>query len=434
MISINENLDQFRKGVYDTCKLFKIMFQNDRNVILSKDNISYINNIAQLLNFKNDNSSAQNFGINFTIEQIKNFRENICINPILYIIALEIILDKITDLRQLEKYDFKKLSNSLQWYYKESSLPRAIITKDCIKKLFSKEIEDAFLNKVIDETYYPHNIEIVESKNNSIIKHKYYKLNAKFINGQIYGNKQKIFIVDVLTRELFTKLVNLKIPILVICSGTNFEVANTYLLSIFVVSKTEIIKHYTDICLLTGFGKGFQNLDANELNSYSFGDIKEFKFDGTLMFSSEVYYSASELEKMGIKDKYSYYALQGKNITIYCTEEYLERVRSLVSTIKALQNNGIFYTEVKTLRILKELYNKLDVNLSEFLIKLLKNYLKLSGCDSNTIEEVINHKDLQASFDAVNKKYDGDVFTSLDYYLNIFNLLDSNIKVLSKLA
>lgn len=434
MISINENLDQFRKGVYDTCRLFKTMFQNDRNIILSKDNVNYINNIGRLLDLKTNNNSSYNFGVNFTLTQIQNFRENICINPILYILSLELLLEKITDLRQLEKYDFKKLSDSLSWYYKESSLPRAIITKDCIKRLFVKESQDDFLNKVIDEAYNPSNVEIIEFKYNSIVKHKYYKIKARFINGQIYGENYKIFIIDVLTKELFTKLVNLAVPILIICSETNFEITNTYLLSIYIVSKTEIIKHYTDICLLTGFGKGFQNLNIEEFNNYSFGSVKEFKFDGTLMFSSEVYYTAHELEKMGIKDKYSFYALQGKNLNIFCTEEYLEKVRSLVSTIKALQNNGIFYTEVKTLRIMGKLYSSLDNILYDFLNKLLKRYLELFNFDSNVIEEIINNQNLQSSFDVRSAKYDNDIFTSLDYYLNVFDLLDGNVKVLSKLA
>ena len=304
----------------------------------------------------------------------------------------------------------------------------------CIKKLFIKESEDKFLNEVIERVYTPSNVEIVESKHNRIVKHKYYKLKARFINGSIYGEKQKLFVVDILTKELFAKLVNLAMPILVLCSETDFEVTNTYLLSIYVVSKTEIIKHYTDICLLTGFGRGFQNLDTNELNSYSFGDIKEFKFDGTLMFSSEVYYNASELERMSIKDKYSYYALQGKNLTIETTEEYLEKVRCIVSIIKSLQNNGIFYGECKTLRILRTSYNVVDKILSDFIETLLRNYLNLFKFNIQTINEVVNNPVLKSNFNAINGKYDDEYFTSLDYYLNIFNLLDSNVKVLSKLA
>ena len=108
-MNINENLDQFKKAVSDTCKLFKTMFQDDRNVIISKDNINYINNIEQLFDLKTKNSDVYKFGVNYTLTQIQNFRENICINPILYILAFEQLIEQITDLRQLEKFNFKKV-------------------------------------------------------------------------------------------------------------------------------------------------------------------------------------------------------------------------------------------------------------------------------------------------------------------------------------
>lgn len=436
MISISENLLQFKAGIYDVCNLFKTMFQNDRNIILNKDNINYINNINQILNLKTHNNSAYNFGVNFTLTQIQNFRENICINPILYIVGLEKLLEKITDLRDLEKYDFKKVADFLKWYYEQSNLSKAIITKEHIKKLFSKESEDSFLNKIIETVYIPSNVEIIESKTNSIVKHKYYKLKVRHQIGTFYGTEYKIFITNVLTKELFTKLVNLCIPILVLCNYTDFEINNSYNLTIFNITPSELIKHYNYICMLTEFGRGFQNLDVQELNNYSFGEIKEFKFiDGTLQFSSHISFTIKEIEKLNHKETlYQYYALQGKNIIINVTEEYLERVRTLVSTIKALQNNGIFYTETKTLKLIIKNYETSDSNLACFIDEMLQNYLCLFKLNHSIIEEVINNKDLKVSFNARSGKYDEEIFTSLDYYLNIFNLLDSNIKVLSKLA
>lgn len=435
MIQISKNFAQFKKGVFDTINLFKIMFGNDRNIILNKDHINYINNINQLLNCKTDNTTEYNFGVNFTLTQIQNFRENICINPILYLISLETILNKVTEPSQLQQYDFKKVADSLNWYYNASNLPKAIIKKQHIEKLFSKENEDPFLHKIIDEVSNYCNVEIVESKHNLLIKHKYYKLKSRYLSGQIYGSNYKIFLIDTLTKDLFIKLINLQIPILVICAGTNFEISNSYNLSIFTLSKTTFIQKYNDICLMTGFGRGYQNLNEWELNNYSFGEVKEFKFvEGTLSFSSQVTYTKKEVDNMNIKDKYLYYALQGRNITIETTEEYLEKVKTIVSTIKALQNNGIFYTESKTFKILIYSYKEQDSKLACLLDEILQNYLSLFKLDFTIIQEVIENKDLQASFDPKTNKYDDEIFTSLDYYLNIFNLLDSNIKVLSKLA
>lgn len=434
-MNINENLDQFKKAVSDTCKLFKTMFQDDRNVIISKDNINYINNIEQLFDLKTKNSDVYKFGVNYTLTQIQNFRENICINPILYILAFEQLIEQITDLRQLEKFNFKKVVDSLQWYYDESKLSKAKVTKQHIKRLFFKEYEDSFLAKVIDIVSNPSNVEIVQSKTNTIIKHKYYKLKVRHQIGTFYGTEYKIFIVNILTKELFTELVNLAIPILVLCNYSDFEINNSYNLAIFNITPTELIKHYHYICMLTGFGRGFQNLDIDELNSYSFGEIKEFKFvEGILQFSGHISFSAKEIEKLNKKETmYQYYALQGKNVTINTTEEYLERVKCIVSTIKALQNNGIFYTETKTLKIIERCYQVADKELSLFIKNLLYKYLLTFRFNIDIIHEVIDDGNLSASFNVYTGKYDDEIFTSLDYYLNIFGLLDSNVKTLSKL-
>lgn len=433
-MNVNENISQFKLGVLDTCKLFKTLFKNDKNIILSKDNINYINNIDQLFSLKKENNDVYNFGVNYTLTQIQNFRENICINPILYILAFEELIYNTQDLRDLEKYNFKKVVDFLEWYYDNSNLSKAKINKLDIQRLFYKEHQDKFLSKIIDLVCNKCNVEIVQSKANSIIKHKYYKLRARYLCGQIYGNDYKIFVTNILTKELFIKLVNTSLPILVLCSYTDFEVTNSYNLSIFNITPTEIIKHYDCICLLTGFGKGYQNLDIEELNSYSFGAVKEFKFiEGILQFSGTVQYEANQVKQFNKKETLDkYYALQGRNLLIECTEEYLERVKSVVSTIKALQNNGIFYTEPKALKVvIKSLQN--DLEMQKFITNLLNDYLSLFNFDYTKIKEVIDNDDLSASFNVNTGEYDNEIFTSLDYYLNVFTLLDSNVKTLSKL-
>lgn len=434
-MNVNKNISQFKAGVKDVCALFRTLFQKDKNIILSKDNINYINNIEQLFSLKRENSDVYNFAVNYTLTQIQNFRENICINPILYIIAFEQLFDKITDLRELSKYNFKKIVDTLQWYYNESNLSKVKINKLDIQRLFYKERQDKFLSKIIDLVCNKCNVEIVQSKANNIIKHKYYKLRARYLSGQIYGTDYRIFITNTLTKDLFTKLVNIKFPILVLCNNTDFEVTNSYNLSIFTVTPTEILKNYDCICLLTGFGRGYQNLDNEELNNYSFGTVREFKFvEGTLQFSGTVQYDSEEVKQYNKKETLDkYYALQGKNLLIECTEEYLERVKSIVSTIKALQNTGIFYTETKTLRILIRSCERTDQKLTCFLDNLLQNYLSLFHFDYMIIQRVIENGDLSASFNVNTGKYDDEIFTSLDYYLNIFALLDSNVKTLSKL-
>ena len=433
-MKVNENLNQFRQGIIDVCSLFGTLFLKDKNIILSKDNINYINNIDRIFELKEENNSVYNFAVNYTLTQIQNFRENICINPILYILAFGQLFDKITNLGELERYNFKKVVDFFNWYYSISNLSKARINKLDIQRLFFKERQDKFLSKIIDLVSNKCNVEIVEAKSNNIIKHKYYKLKAKYLCGQIYGTDYKIFITNTLTKDLFAKLVDIRFPILVLCNNTDFEVTNAYNLTIFNISPTEVLKNYDCICLLTGFGRGYQNLDVEELNSYSFGTIKEFRFiDGILQFSGTVYYDSEEVKQYNKKETLDkYYALQGKNLLIECTEEYLEKVRSIVSIIKALQNNGIFYTEVKALKILIN-YLQDDKDLQNFIKTLLSDYLKIFNFDYNKIKQVIDDSNLSASFNVYTGDYDNEIFTSLDYYLNIFTLLDSNVKTLSKL-
>lgn len=432
---IDIDIPQFKKGVFDICKLFKTMFQNDRNIIISKNDINYINNLDQLFSLKTSNNTSYNFAINYTLTQIQNFRENICINPILYITAFEQLISGITSFRDLEKYDFKKVVDFLKWYYENSNLSKAKINKLDIQRLFYKERQDKFLSKIIDLVCNRCNVEIVESKVNNLIKHKYYKLRANYVCGQLYGSDYRIFITDTITKDLFIKLVNVKLPILVLCNNIDFEITNSYRLSIFKVTPTEILKNYDCICLLTGFGRGYQNLEVEELNSYSFGAVREFKFiEGTLQFSGTVQYEAKQVEQFNKKETLDkYYALQGRNLLIECTEEYLEKVKSIVSTIKALQNDGIFYTETKALKVIMKSFDN-DSKLKCFIYDLVKNYLSLFHFDYNKIQQVIDNGNLSASFNVNTGSYDDGIFTSLDYYLNIFSLLDSNVKTLGKLG
>lgn len=435
MIEISSNFSLFKKGVFDTFKLFKTMYRDEHNILFLKNSNLYTNNIEQLVNNRHKVSDAYTFGIDFALQNLKNFRENICINPILYMIALETVLNSVSNLRELENYNVKKLSDFLQWYYKESNLPRAVITIDCIKKLFKKELEDKFLSEVINNVYIPSNVEIVESKQNRIIKHKYYKLKCTHISGSLFGNNCKVFMVTHLTKELLAALISLNTPVLLIYCDADFNLGDNYNVTALKVSVATYLKHYNDICILTGFGRGYQNLDIEELNNLSFGVVKEFKIlEGELLFSSNNYLLANDSRLNDTKDRYSYYALQGKNLKIEVAEEYLERVRCIVSIIKSLQNNGIFYGETKTLKILIESFIKSDLLLSTLAQKILINYLSAHNFSKNLIEEVVTNKELKLNFDTSTGNYDDEFFTSLDYYLNVFNLLDSNIKVLSKLA
>ena len=80
MIEIAQNFSLFKKGIFDTFKMFKMMYQNDHNILFLKNNTLYINNVEQLVNERSKATDAYSFGVDFALQNLKNFRENICIN------------------------------------------------------------------------------------------------------------------------------------------------------------------------------------------------------------------------------------------------------------------------------------------------------------------------------------------------------------------
>ena len=227
--------------------------------------------------------------------------------------------------------------------------------------------------------------------------------------------KCRIFITNELTEDLYARLSNLNFPILVICTSYS-ENINFYSSNIRIaqISQTLMMQRYNDLCYLTGFGKGFYNLNENELNEYSFGKLKSYKFlQGILYLEAEKYLKKDDkiIEYLNKKETLDrYYMLQGKNLTIHVTEENMEKVRHIVTLLKSLKYSGIFYNEITTLDLIRYNFDKIDEDLT------IKSFIE-------TLEKI--YKELFKN----NKKS----FWSLDYYLNTFTLLDSNINILCKL-
>lgn len=433
MIVIKDNFHIFKKGVLDACKLFKVIYENNRNILLYKDDELYINNIEQLCDSSLSNSTAYSFGYNFILENVRNLRQNICINPILYILCIETVIKNCTSIEDFNKY--KDLGSRivffLKQYYLNSNLKNAMITLSDVKNLFNEE--DSFLNRIIEIAYKPANIQIIESKENKIVSDSYYRIKGNLICGDLFKQECKIFITNHVTVDLYNKLNKLRIPILLICSTCDVELEHSYFITIIKVSITTFMKHYDSICILTGAGRGYYNLDENEFNSYSFGHIKEFKFiEGELLFSVENYLLANDnrLERYNNKDSRNiYYMLQGKNFLIYVQEEYMEKVRNITSLVKSLILEGIFYDEIKTLKILLYFFK----NDEKFISQLLSSFLSINNIDTITIQKVIYDDNLRHTFDVKTKAFvSSNKFNALDYYLNIFQLLNSNINILSK--
>ena len=432
MISINSNLYDVKKGMLLAIKLFKEQVINDSNIILYQDNDIYINNISRMLELNLNLDKGAEFGFKFVLDNLKNLRYNIAINPILYLLSLEILIKSITNTSELGvfKGKFSNISTFLLKYYNSSNLKKVALTKKNIQSLFN--ITDTFLDDVVTKCMEGYNIEIQQDKYNKIAIDSYYRLPCYRFSGPVMGNNYKIFITYFLDETTYTYLLNQKDPILILCHEVKFNLSKDSSLPIYKISHGNLLTKIQDIINITHCSVSI-DFTPTMLQNYIFGSCKEYKFfEGRLYLLFDKYLSTQELNSLNKQDTYDrYYMSQGRNLTIICEEEYFERVHILISFIKSVQYNGIFYSEVKTLKLLMYNYSD-DKDLSSFLYKLLEEYLKIFKISTNKISEVINSEDLTQSFNPNIGTYDKDSFTSLDMYLNIFTLLDSNVEVLNR--
>ena len=432
MINVNDNLQDVKRGILFALDLFKKMYLNKHNIILNEDNDLFINNIDRLLNITVQENRNFCFGFNFVLESIKNLRHNICVNPILYILSLEILVKNIVDIEDLQCFrgKFHKINEFLLNYYNHSDLRNVNISKKDIINLF--DYDDSFLNEIIYSVLDKYNVEIQQDNDNKITVDSYYRLPAYHVHGWNTKEDVYVFITYFLDEQTYKYLSKQSKTILVLCHDVNFTVPKESNLNVFKVSHGSLLTRIQDIIKISGCSVSI-DFDVKELQNYTFGHCKEYKFIGKVLYLSfDKYLTPVESEYLNKPDtKDRYYMVQGKNLTITCTEEYLETVRNTVTFIKAIQNNGIFYTEIKTLKLLLCYFDK-DKDLQCFLYKLLEGLLKQFDIDSNSISEVINNTDLRLSYNPKTRSYTKDLFTSLDIYTNVFALLDSNIEVLCR--
>ena len=111
----------------------------------------------------------------------------------------------------------------------------------------------------------------------------------------------------------------------------------------------------------------------------------------------------------------------------------MEKVRNITSLVKSLVLEGIFYDEIKTLKLLEYYFNTKPF-IAHFCIDILKEFLVLNNIDNITIEKIINNTNLKETYDLKTKQFiQSENFQSLDYYRTTFSLLESNINTLYKL-
>lgn len=441
-LEINKNINIVKKGMVDAIELFKIHYARNKNIIIQQDFL-YVNNIERMLTKDSGKDKHYLFGFNFVLENINNFRYNICVNPILYLLCLEIIIDRITSFDELKKYKglFKNANEFLLNYYKISSLAKAKISLKDIENNFANLLTDDFIKQVCEKVFEPSNIQIEESEINSIISSKFYEVKATYISGKKYSEEPLniLFWSQNITKENINKLKDFvysnNMNLLVLCSPLDENISN-YIktfssenISFYQISNYNFLK-CVDLIKLTEANNisydGFMHF-----NDYIFGKVKKFIFNsGVLSIEGKKYFdkndkSISYLNKKNTLDRY--YMMQGKTLKISCKEEILENVRAIVSLVKSIYTEGIFYDISTTLKLLQfGLPNN-------FWNILIGKYFMLTDINKSIIDEYINRTDLKSSLDFNTGKYVNKTFTALSIYLNTFGLLESNIEVMCKI-
>jgi len=447
-LEINKNIEIVKKGMLDAIELFKVQYASNKNIIIDKNNTLYINNIEQILTKDTNKDKHYLFGFNFVLDNIKNFRNSICINPILYLLSLEVIINKITNFNQLKKYKglFKKCNEFILNYYKVSALSKAKIDLKDIEIGFKDLLNDDFIKKVCEIVYEPSNVQIQESKQNSIIKSKLYEIKAKKLCGKIYSDKpQEIMFwfynlnLDNLLKFKDFIYRNNK-EIVVLCSDIKDDVLQEIKnissnISFYQLTPSNAYKA-TDLIYLTG--ADILPFDfSTRLEDYKFGKLKEFIFKDSILCirgTEELKEDDKRIIHLKKKDTYNrYYMILGKTIKIECQEEIMENVRAITSIIRSLSLEGVFYDIASTLKLLL-IYFQQSYTMTLFLIELIKKYFAFNNVNSINVYKFIKQENMDTILSFKTGEFVKEKsFTTISLYLNTFGLLESNIEVMSKL-
>ena len=447
-LEINKNIEVVKKGMLDAIELFKVQYASNKNIIIDKNNTLYINNIEQILTKDTNKDKHYLFGFNFILDNIKNFRNSICINPILYLLSLEVIINKITNFNQLKKYKglFKKCNEFIQGFYNISALAKAKIDLKDIEVGFGDILNNEFVKKVCEAVFEPSNVQIQQSNHNSIIKSKFYEIKAKKLCGKFYSDKPMevmfwFYNLDLQNLLKFKDFIykNNK-EVLVLCSEVKDDVLQEIKnissnMSFYQLTPSNAYKA-TDLIYLTS--ADILPFDfSTRLEDYKFGKLKEFIFKESILCidgSETLKEDDKRIKHLKKRDTYNrYYMLLGKTIKIDCEEEILENVRAITSIIRSLSLEGVFYDISSTLKLLLMYFHD-NHTMTLFLIELIKKYFALNNINSIDVYKFIKQENMDTILSFKTGEFVKDKsFTTISLYLNTFGLLESNIEVMCKL-
>lgn len=460
---ININND-FISGALKAIELFKVVFDVNKNVIITSEEKIHINNTELLLQERNFNNKEFNFGFNFVLKNIEEYRNTLCINPIFYLLLLEqiFLLFLKYDKKQLNNLlkDFEDLRKFLNDYKENSSLKNARPNFEELKIIENHFLKNDFLLNVAKEAYTLKSIEIKEEKFNIIEEDNYYTLKcSKYGKGNIFYNKEVyIWFSKITKKELnnFFDFVILNKKNVVVFYNEADKETQKEIEKISSYSNYLLFIHYPglnfyDIMKDINILSGKTNKDIYYDNSFGSifnyipGKLKELKFEaGKLKIKSFKKYEQYEkyldyLRNYNHLERFLMMKCDG--IIIKCKENILEECRAIVSLSRSIYNSGVFYSEIFGFQLfLYYLKNNFTKNkkydIIDLLVKSLKEFFLLYN-DKNGYNCIINKikdNDLRLTYNLNDKKMKKEKqFISFEMYDLSFKQLISNIKILASL-
>lgn len=443
---IDTNLNCFRESANKAIQLFLTCFAPSKNILYFSDSKVFINNVEQLLGQDQYNLG---YGFRFVLENIEKFRKEFCVNPVLYLLFLKCLLNRKTEWKELEKYDFSLFTKFLTFYRDNSVFGKAKISLDDIFNIINETavLDSDYLKKVVEKSYSDNNIVIIEDRFNAVERDPNYNLKAFFYSKQPITQRTKLILWEgKFTEENLKTFIqytyNTQEKLCFALGDIDTEVKehikktvlSNSLLSFIHIPSVYYLKYAQDLRALSG-AQSFFNPNYCNVNDYVFGFL-----DGVCKQAEQVKILGSiKLTEKDIRLNYlkghseRLANILGNTYNIRVVPELLEKVRTLVSFARGTFREGVFFNEPQTLNLAKlYLDNPLYTDLVD---KVLREYLSLFEVPPLQTEEVLKQKDFKQSFNPVIKKFQkNNIFSSFTYYINTFKLLESNVKILKTLV
>lgn len=447
IIDVRNNLLDFQNGALKAIKLFKVVFDVNKNIIISKNEKLHINNTELMLEKQNGNNKEFLFGFNYVLENIEEYRKQLCINPIFYLLILEYIIKNLDKIKEIENI-VCKIEKFVADYYKNSNLCKARPTFDELCFIQEDNIKNDFLKEVAKVSYDLTHITIKEDKFNLIEKNPYYTIkanhygyNKEYKNYEVIIWFSKITLKELKEFENFVLLNRKKVVVFYNDSDKEtIEHIKNYIsyddsIAFVHISGLSFYDKMRDIQIICGCQSNYFDSSFQKIYDYQFGKLDYLKFD----FSEIKMLGSKKYED--VKQQLSYLnnynklerllTLQHKCYIIHINGEYLENTRCIVSSCRSMYNNGVFYNEIGTISLM--LYFFREKKVINFLEDILLNFLLLHlGEDAYNFCEVIKkHNDFKKFFNLKTKSFEkNNMFIPYEVYVCAFNLLKSNIKMI----